>query len=162
MSYQPATESRRGVEIAADGVRLAGDLVVPSGARGVVVFAHGSGSGRVSPRNRAVAGVLNAGGLATLLLDLLTPEEEAVDRRTAHLRFDVALLGRRVIATIDWLTSEPAMKDLRGGVLRRQHGAAAALERVAVLSRDWFLRHLTARTAEQPRRSRSALDAAAP
>jgi putative phosphoribosyl transferase len=84
MSHQLATESRRVVEIAADGVRLAGELVVPSGARGVVVFAHGSGSGRFSPRNRAVAGVLKAGGLATLLLDLLTPGEEAVDRRTAH------------------------------------------------------------------------------
>jgi dienelactone hydrolase len=240
MSHQPVTESRRGVEIAADGVRLAGDLVVPAGARGVVVFAHGSGSGRFSPRNRAVAGVLNAGGLATLLLDLLTPAEEAVDRRTAHLRFDIALLGRRVIATIDWLTSEPATKDLRVGCFGASTGAAAALvaaaerpervgavvsrggrpdlagealrrvtaptllivggndievlrlnelalaalagearlevvpgaghlfeepgtlERVAVLSRDWFLRHLTARTAEQPRRSRSALDEAAP
>ncbi|MEA2446147.1 MAG: putative phosphoribosyl transferase [Thermoleophilales bacterium] len=127
MSQQPATESRRGVEIAADGVRLAGDLVVPSDARGVVVFAHGSGSGRVSPRNRAVAGVLNGGGLATLLLDLLTPEEEAVDRRTAHLRFDIALLGGRVIATIDWLTSEPATKDLRVGCFGASTGAAAAL-----------------------------------
>jgi putative phosphoribosyl transferase len=127
VSQQPATESRRGVEIAADGVRLAGDLVVPSDARGVVVFAHGSGSGRVSPRNRAVAGVLNGGGLATLLLDLLTPEEEAVDRRTAHLRFDIALLGGRVIATIDWLTSEPATKDLRVGCFGASTGAAAAL-----------------------------------
>jgi putative phosphoribosyl transferase len=127
VSQQPATESRRGVEIVAEGVRLAGDLVVPSDARGVVVFAHGSGSGRLSPRNRAVAGVLNGGGLATLLLDLLTPEEEAVDRRTAHLRFDIALLGGRVIATIDWLTSEPATKDLRVGCFGASTGAAAAL-----------------------------------
>src|SRR3954451_14139468 len=108
MAHQATSESGHGVEISADRVRLAGDLVLPSAARGVVVFAHGSGSGRFSPRNRAVAGVLNAGGLATLLLDLLTPEEEAVDRRTTHLRFDVALLGGRVIATIDWLASEPA------------------------------------------------------
>jgi dienelactone hydrolase len=74
-----------------------------------------------------VAGVLNAGGLATLLLDLLTPGEEAVDRRTAHLRFDVALLGGRVIATIDWLTSEPATKDLGVGCFGASTGAAAAL-----------------------------------
>jgi hypothetical protein len=172
MSHQPATKSRRSVEIAADGVRLAGDLVVSSGARGVVVFAHGSGSGRVSPRNRAVAGVLNAGGLATLLLDLLTPEEKAVDRAdgapalrrhcadAAHRRGnDIEVLRLNELARAA-LAGEARLEVVPGaGHLFEEPGA---LERVAVLSRDWFRRHLTALTAEQPRRSRSALDEAAP
>src|SRR4051812_12231884 len=107
MAHQATSESGHGVEISADRVRLAGDLVLSPDARAVVVFAHGSGSGRFSPRNRAVAGVLNQAGLATLLLDLLTAGEEAVDLRTRHLRFDLALLGRRVIATIDWPSEQP-------------------------------------------------------
>ena len=79
----------RSVRVHAGKVVLEGDLVVPPGASGIVLFAHGSGSSRHSPRNRYVAGVLQAGGLATLLIDLLTLEEEAIDLRTAHLRFDI-------------------------------------------------------------------------
>jgi dienelactone hydrolase len=127
MQRGTVTQGERAVEIPADGVRLAGDLVVPSGARGVVVFAHGSGSGRFSPRNRAVAGVLVRAGLATLLMDLLTSGEEAVDLRTRQLRFDVDLLGRRVIATIDWLGAEATTKDLPVGCFGASTGAAAAL-----------------------------------
>ncbi|MGZ6563230.1 MAG: dienelactone hydrolase family protein [Solirubrobacteraceae bacterium] len=127
MARQAASETRRDVEVPADGVRLAGDLVLPPDARGVVVFAHGSGSGRFSPRNRAVAGVLNQAGLATLLLDLLTADEEALDLRTRHLRFDVVLLGRRVIATIDWLASDATTKELPVGCFGASTGAAAAL-----------------------------------
>ena len=127
MARQAASESGHGVEISADGVRLAGDLVLPPDARAVVVFAHGSGSGRFSPRNRAVAGVLKQAGLATLLLDLLTAGEEALDLRTRHLRFDVALLGRRVIATIDWLASNVTTKELPVGCFGASTGAAAAL-----------------------------------
>lgn len=127
MAHQAVSESGRGVEISADGVRLAGDLVLPPDARAVVVFAHGSGSGRFSPRNRAVAGVLNQAGLATLLLDLLTAGEEALDLRTGHLRFDVALLGRRVIATIDWLAADTTTKELLVGCFGASTGAAAAL-----------------------------------
>jgi putative phosphoribosyl transferase len=127
MAHRAARESRRDVEISADGVRLAGDLVLPADARAVVVFAHGSGSGRFSPRNRAVAGVLNQAGLATLLLDLLTAEEEAIDFRTGHRRFDVALLGRRVIATIDWMASDATTKELPVGCFGASTGAAAAL-----------------------------------
>ncbi|MGZ6668514.1 MAG: dienelactone hydrolase family protein [Solirubrobacteraceae bacterium] len=127
MAHQAASETRRDVEVPADGVRLAGDLVLPPDARGVVVFAHGSGSGRFSPRNRAVAGVLNQAGLATLLLDLLTADEEALDLRTRHLRFDVVLLGRRVIATIDWLASDATTKELPVGCFGASTGAAAAL-----------------------------------
>jgi putative phosphoribosyl transferase len=127
MAHQATSESGHGVEISADRVRLAGDLVLPPDARAVVVFAHGSGSGRFSPRNRAVASVLNQAGLATLLLDLLTAGEEAVDLRTRHLRFDVALLGRRVIATIDWLASNETTKELPVGCFGASTGAAAAL-----------------------------------
>jgi dienelactone hydrolase len=108
-------------------VRLAGDLSVPPDARGIVVFAHGSGSGRFSPRNRAVADVLVEAGLATLLMDLLTPEEEAEDLKTARLRFDVQLLGERVIGTIDWLASDPETGRLPVGCFGASTGAAAAL-----------------------------------
>jgi dienelactone hydrolase len=110
-----------------DDVRLAGDLSVPPAARGLVVFAHGSGSGRFSPRNRAVAEALVDAGLATLLMDLLTPEEEAEDLRTGRLRFDVELLGERVIGSIDWLGSDPDVGQLPIGCFGASTGAAAAL-----------------------------------
>ncbi len=83
---------------------LEGDLLIPEGATGVVLFAHGSGSSRFSSRNRHVAQVLRDGGLGTLLIDLLTPQEEAVDNRTAHLRFDIDLLAGRLADAIDWLS----------------------------------------------------------
>jgi dienelactone hydrolase len=108
-------------------VRLAGDLSVPAGARGLVVFAHGSGSGRFSPRNRAVADVLVEAGLATLLMDLLTGEEEAEDLKTARLRFDVRLLGERVIGTIEWLASDTEVGTLPIGCFGASTGAAGAL-----------------------------------
>jgi putative phosphoribosyl transferase len=91
------------------------------------VFAHGSGSGRFSPRNRAVAGVLVDAGLATLLMDLLTAEEEAEDMRTARLRFDIGLLAERVISAIDWLGSDGTLADLPVGCFGASTGAAAAL-----------------------------------
>jgi putative phosphoribosyl transferase len=122
-----AAQGERPIAIAAAGARLLGDLTVPRDARGLVVFAHGSGSSRLSPRNRAVAQVLADAGLATLLMDLLTVEEEAVDRRTRELRFDVALLGRRVVATVDALASDPAVGDLHVGCFGASTGAAAAL-----------------------------------
>jgi len=88
----------RVVRVPAGAVTLDGDLSVPERARGIVLFAHGSGSSRLSPRNRYVAGLLNEAKLATVLLDLLTPDEEAIDLRTAHLRFDVGLLSERLVA----------------------------------------------------------------
>src|SRR4051812_30057490 len=121
------------VEVPAAGVTLGGSLTVPAGATGIVVFAHGSGSGRFSPRNRAVADVLVRAGLGTLLMDLLTPDEEAVDLRTAHLRFDIGLLAERVIGAIDWLASEPVagpgpnVAELPVGTFGASTGAAAAL-----------------------------------
>jgi putative phosphoribosyl transferase len=115
------------VSVPAGDVRLAGDLAVPAGARGVVLFAHGSGSGRHSPRNRQVAAALGRAGLATLLLDLLTEEEEAVDRDRAELRFDIALLAGRLVAAIDWLAEDPRTRALPIGLFGASTGAAAAL-----------------------------------
>ena len=103
------------------------DLAVPEGARGVVTFAHGTGSGRHSPRNRRVADVLRAGGFATLLLDLLTQGEEQVDLRTRHLRFDVELLARRLAAAAAWVDQQPDLGGLPLGYFGASTGAAAAL-----------------------------------
>src|SRR5260370_28122531 len=113
------------VNIAPDG--LQGDLVVPERAMGIVLFAHGSGSGRHSPRNRYVASILQQGGLATLLLDLLTAAEEQVDLDTGHLRFDIGLLAERVLEATDWLQREPATRGLPLGYFRAMTGAAAPL-----------------------------------
>jgi putative phosphoribosyl transferase len=106
---------------------LEGDLRLPAGARGLVVFAHGSGSGRASPRNVFVANVLGDAGLGTLLFDLLTPEEERVDERTRHLRFDIELLGERLVHALDWASGEPRVEGLSLGCFGSSTGAAAAL-----------------------------------
>jgi dienelactone hydrolase len=108
-------------------VTLEGDLDRPEGARGVVLFAHGSGSSRHSPRNRYVARVLRDAGLGTLLLDLLTGQEEAVDRETGVLRFDVDLLADRVIGATDWLMRAPETAGLPVGYFGASTGAGAAL-----------------------------------
>jgi putative phosphoribosyl transferase len=104
---------------------------VPEGAHGIVLFAHGSGSSRHSPRNRFVAEVLQQAGLATLLIDLLTPDEEAVDRQTGHLRFDIDLLADRLIAAIDWLTAQPQTDRQAIGLFGASTGAAGALRAAA-------------------------------
>jgi putative phosphoribosyl transferase len=117
----------REVRLRAGTAELVGDLVVSAGAAGVVLFAHGSGSSRHSPRNRLVAGALRRVGLATLLLDLLTPAEEERDRVTAELRFDVALLAERLIAATDLLLAEPATAGLPLGLFGASTGAGAAL-----------------------------------
>lgn len=117
----------RTVRVRAGDVILEGDVVVPAGSSGIVLFAHGSGSSRHSPRNRYVARVLQSSGLATLLVDLLTPEEEAVDQRTAHLRFDIGLLARRLVDATDWLVEQPATRELRIGYFGASTGAGAAL-----------------------------------
>ncbi len=115
------------VSIPVNGARLQGNLNVPPGARGLVLFAHGSGSSRHSPRNRYVAGVLREGGLATLLMDLLTPDEEAIDLRTRELRFDIDLLAERLVAATDWLRANPDTRDLKLGYFGASTGAGAAL-----------------------------------
>jgi putative phosphoribosyl transferase len=124
--------SERAVEIAPSGA--AGDLTVPSNARGVVTFAHGSGSSRLSSRNRFVAGVLQQAGLATLLLDLLTPEEEQVDLQTRHLRFDIELLANRLVEATTWLAGDSELGKLPMGYFGASTGAAAALIAAARLS----------------------------
>jgi dienelactone hydrolase len=114
---------------------LDGDLVVPTDAHGIVIFAHGSGSGRHSPRNRQVAAALNGAGIGTLLIDLLTPAEEQIDRVTAKHRFDIELLARRLVPAVDWLSrdtgSSPAI-----GLFGASTGAAAALVAAAARPTD--------------------------
>lgn len=115
------------VQVKADGAVLDGDLDLPTDARGVVLFAHGSGSGRHSPRNRAVAAELQRAGLATLLADLLTRDEEQADARTAEFRFNIPLLATRLVALADWLGGHEPTARLDLGLFGASTGAAAAM-----------------------------------
>ena len=115
------------VRMPAAGVFIDGDLRTPERAGGLVVFAHGSGSSRFSRRNRQVAEFLQVHGFATLLLDLLTPQEEAVDERTREFRFDIERLGHRVVAAIDWAGTHPDVRGLPVCCFGASTGAAAAL-----------------------------------
>ncbi|MCC7365058.1 MAG: dienelactone hydrolase family protein [Dehalococcoidia bacterium] len=121
------------IAIAVDSGFVHGDLALPPGAPGIVVFAHGSGSSRFSSRNRYVAEVLQAGGLGTLLFDLLTPDEERIDARTADFRFDIELLTRRLVAVTAWLREQPATARTPIGYFGASTGAAAALQAAAEL-----------------------------
>src|SRR6516162_4021646 len=112
MNARQEPNSEHPVQLVAEGVRLEGDLGIPEGACGVVLFAHGSGSSRHSPRNRFVAGFLRKAGLATLLMDLLTRAEEAEDAYTGHLRFDIGFLAQRLVAATDWLSQNPDSAEL--------------------------------------------------
>jgi putative phosphoribosyl transferase len=136
--------TERSVQIDVEGaVTLEGTLDLPSGARGIVLFAHGSGSSRHSPRNRFVAQVLSNAGLGTLLFDLLTPDEEEIDRLTAEHRFDIALLARRLVGATDWLGREPETGRLRVGYFGASTGAAAAL--IAAALRPELVRAVVSR-----------------
>ena len=115
---------------------LNGDLNLPEGSRGVILFAHGSGSSRHSPRNKYVAQVLAERGFGTLLIDLLTPQEEAVDERTAHLRFDIELLASRLVAIIEWIRREPPLAPLPIGLFGASTGGGAALVAAARRPQD--------------------------
>lgn len=121
------THTGRLVQVAMDGVVLEGNLNLPPRAEGLVLFAHGSGSSRFSPRNRFVAEFLVAGGLGTLLIDLLTAEEEQVDLRTRHLRFDINLLAQRLVGATDWVSAQTETQGLRLGYFGSSTGAGAAL-----------------------------------
>jgi putative phosphoribosyl transferase len=121
------TIEERLVQVPAGAVTLEGNLTLPQDSQAVVLFAHGSGSSRHSPRNRYVARMLNEAKLATLLIDLLTPHEGVIDERTAQLRFDIDLLAERLVDTTDWLTQYPDTKHLRIGYFGASTGAAAAL-----------------------------------
>ena len=118
---------RESIEIPAGDVELAADLVLPRNAAGLVLFAHGSGSSRHSPRNRHVADILNQVSIATILADLLTETEEALDRRTTGLRFDIGLLAGRLIAITDWIAAENDLSPLGTAYFGASTGAAAAL-----------------------------------
>ncbi len=126
----PQTEREITVDIPG-GDQLAGTLAIPDGASGMVLFAHGSGSSRHSPRNRAVAADLQRHGLATLLIDLLTQAEEVVDERTGQHRFDIGLLADRLLLATRWLDSESSTRDLALGYFGASTGAAAALAAAA-------------------------------
>jgi dienelactone hydrolase len=137
------TVESRSVRIPVGDEHVVGDLTIPSSPIGLVIFAHGSGSGRHSPRNQAVARTFQARGMATLLADLLTPAEEAVDRYTAEYRFDIPRLGTRLATLIDWARKHAALGTLPFGLFGASTGAAAALvaaaarpgETAAVVSR---------------------------
>ncbi len=124
-------------------VQLEGDLALPPAAVGIVLFAHGSGSSRHSPRNRYVAAQLQNGGLGTLLIDLLTSEEEAIDARTGHLRFDIELLAKRLVGVIDWLSTGQSTGELSVGVFGASTGGGAAL--VAAADRPHSVRAVVSR-----------------
>jgi putative phosphoribosyl transferase len=121
------TRTEHNVRVTAGGVALEGNLGLPAGAAGVVLFAHGSGSGRHSPRNRFVAERLRDAGLGTLLIDLLTEAEERIDSRTAHLRFDIGLLAGRLVGAIDWLARDDRTAGLPVGLFGASTGGGAAL-----------------------------------
>jgi putative phosphoribosyl transferase len=131
-----------GVFIPIEGTGLAGDLVVPAGARGVVIFAHGSGSSRLSPRNQFVAQTMQARGLGTLLFDLLTEAEEREDYHTGRLRFDISLLARRLAAATEWIRQHETTRALPLGYFGASTGAAAALVAAA---RDSRVRSIVSR-----------------
>jgi len=133
----------RTVHIPAEEVHLTGDLTLPDLAHGVVLFAHGSGSGRLSSRNRIVAKSFNDAGLATLLIDLLTDEEEAIERNTHHLRFDIGLLADRLVAAVDWLGQDMETQSLRIGLFGASTGAGAAI--VAAVQRPEAVRAIVSR-----------------
>jgi dienelactone hydrolase len=120
------------VKLERSGVILQGFLGCPAAAKGLVVFAHGSGSGRMSPRNQDVARRLRSRGLATLLFDLLTEEEEELDIRTSQLRFNIGFLAKRLLLATDWVRHQPRLKDLGIGYFGASTGAAAALVAAAI------------------------------
>ena len=123
----------RSVQILSNGVRLEGFISIPDDPQGLVVFVHGSGSSHHSPRNQYVAQILQDGGLATLLFDLLTVSEETTDWRTRHLRFDIDLLATRTAGVLEWLDLQPYAYGLKRGLFGASTGAAAALIAAAEL-----------------------------
>lgn len=121
------------VIVPVNSIQLEGTLSIPTAASGVVIFAHGSGSSRHSPRNRYVADILNEAGLATLLIDLLNADEHEVDQQTGQLRFDIAFLANRLVAIAQWLRDQPQAAGLKLGFFGASTGAAAALVAAAEL-----------------------------
>jgi putative phosphoribosyl transferase len=131
------------LRLRADGVILHAELAIPDDAIGIVAFSHGSGSGRHSPRNRQVAEALNRAGFGTVLLDLLTAEEEELDRETRRVRFDIGLLARRLVSVVDWLRTQRQTRRFGIGLFGASTGAAAAL--IAAAERPWDVRAVVSR-----------------
>jgi putative phosphoribosyl transferase len=131
------------VSVPIDSIALEGNLAVPDRPLGIVLFAHGSGSGRHSPRNQLVAKALNDGRIATLLVDLLTEDEEQIDVQTRHLRFDIPLLADRLAGAIDWLETHDATRELPLGLFGASTGAGAAL--IAAVSRPTRVKAIVSR-----------------
>lgn len=157
------TKSRRpsdNISIRAGEVLLEGNISVPEGATGIVLFAHGSGSSRMSPRNRFVAEELNRKGIATLLFDLLTPEEEVLDLQTGHLRFDISLLAKRLVDTTDWLLADPELSGLKVGYFGASTGGGAAL--VAAAQMPTVVRAVVSRGGRPDLAGRALLDVECP
>ncbi|MBE7385663.1 MAG: dienelactone hydrolase family protein [Leptolyngbya sp. SIO1E4] len=127
MKTLPKQNNDSSISITAGSVQLTGNLVIPTNAQGIVLFAHGSGSSRRSPRNRYVAEVLQEACLATFLFDLLTVEEEQIDQLTRRLRFDIGLLTDRLIRATDWIRQNPTTRQLKIGYFGASTGSAAAL-----------------------------------
>jgi putative phosphoribosyl transferase len=150
----------RPVRLDISGVALNGDLSVPADARGLVIFAHGSGSSRHSSRNRAVAEALQHGRLGTLLLDLLTEREERIDAITAEFRFDIPLLADRVVAALDWAQAETQTSSLPAGIFGASTGAAAAL--IAAAHRPAIVRAIVSRGGRPDLAEESLDEVAAP
>jgi len=125
--------SVRAVHIPTDGISLPGDLAIPAGATGVVLFAHGSGSSRHSPRNKLVARTIQASGIATLLFDLLSPAEEREDTISGQLRFNIGLLAKRLVHAARWIIERPETRQLGLGCFGASTGGAAALVAAAEL-----------------------------
>jgi len=127
MALQPEIEHQIKIPLDKEDVRLEGNLYIPENAQGLVLFAHGSGSSRFSPRNRYVAQYLNKGAYATLLFDLLTRAEESTDLITANLRFDIDMLSRRLLGVTEWIAQNPDTGNFPIGYFGASTGAAAAL-----------------------------------
>jgi dienelactone hydrolase len=141
-------------------VMLSGSLTLPARASGVVLFAHGSGSSRFSPRNNFVARVLSHAGLGTLLFKLLTEDEEAIDLRTGRLRFDITLLSQRLVAATDWLLSRHGMSGAAIGYFGSSTGGAAAL--VAAVKRPEAVRAIVCRGSRTDMAARTLTEVTAP
>lgn len=133
---QRSGDSTMAVRVSVGEEWLQGDLRVPADARGLVLFAHGSGSGRHSPRNQYVARALESGGLATLLIDLLTSQEEAFDLRTMRLRYDTTLLATRLASVVEWIQQQPTLSALPVVLFGASTGAGAALVTAAARPHD--------------------------
>jgi pimeloyl-ACP methyl ester carboxylesterase len=151
---------KEAVRIPVGGVTVDADLHVPERAAGLVIFAHGSGSSRFSRRNRAVAAALEYAGFGTLLLDLLTPDEESIDERTRQYRFDIDMLGERVIGAIDWTRTRPDLQRLPVALFGASTGAAAAL--MAAAARPQAVRAVISRGGRPDLADRALPDVQAP